>query len=82
MITIDQPLKIMSMPTSRPITHGASPGHRAKMITPNSNATIPLNNSQYQFGVERSGNARVAVELATRCNRFSRLPKERRQGIA
>ena len=34
-ITNDKPLKIMSIPTKRPITHNPEKGHSCQMATPN-----------------------------------------------
>jgi hypothetical protein len=49
-ITHDQPMKIMSIPTSVPITQTAAPGNCRQMKTRSNSVTTPLRSSQPRCG--------------------------------
>src|SRR5262249_35018388 len=48
-MTSDQPLKIMSIPTNRPMTHSPDTGHCRQMRTPRSTLIAPCNSNQTRF---------------------------------
>ncbi len=55
-ITQAQPLKIISMPMNRPMTHNAASGNWRLMMMPNSKVTPPLSSTQPQSW-NRTGSA-------------------------